>query len=462
MAFLEFAERRAPIEGRSRSREKSLRVEVLLGYPWWGAPGRRMRLDRGDARPVVLAHQFPWSPVPTPSPVSTPVERPFPRAALGVLALLGFTLISTETMPAGVLHQIASGMGTSEGVVGQFVSAYALGTVLLTVPAIALTRSWPRKRLLITGILAFLLANTVTALSGGVTLSLVSRFVAGGCSGTLWGMLAGYALRIAPPAAAGRALSLISVGAPVGIAFGTPLGTWLGTTFGWRWSFAGLSVLAVVVLVLVVAVVPAADGQSTASHRPASQVVRIPAVALTLVVIVLWMLGNTTTYTYIAPFLRAGGSTVPLEGLLLVFGLASIVGIALTAALIDRAPRALVLGCAGAFALSGVVLVLFPHSPVVVHGAVAVWGVAFGGASPQLQRPLAAAGGEDADVANSFLPVAFNVAIFAAGVLGALVLASGGDRLLPLAMTVGGGAAFAVLVLGLRTVYPQHAPARTA
>lgn len=400
--------------------------------------------------------------MPTPSTgAAAPVPR-FPVAALSVLALLGFLLISTETMPAGVLPQIAAGMATSEGVVGQFVSAYALGTILLTVPAIALTRSWPRKRLLVAGILAFLVANTVTALSVDVAVSLVSRFVAGGCSGMLWGMLAGYALRISPPTSAGRALSLISVGAPVGIAFGTPLGTWLGTTFDWRWSFGGLSLLTLVLLGLVMTLVPDAAGQSATSRRPMAQVVRIPGVAVALVVIVAWMLGNSTTYTYIAPYLRAGGSGASLESLLLVFGVASIAGIALTAAAVDRSPRLLVLACSGGFALSGAVLVLFPSSPWAVHAAVVVWGVTFGGASPQLQRPLAAAGGQDADVANSFLPVAFNLAIFGAGVLGALVLGTGGDRLLPLSMTVFGGLAFAVLALTSRILYPRTSRAAAA
>jgi len=387
---------------------------------------------------------------------ATPSQR-FPVAALSVLALTGFLLISTETMPAGVLPQTAAGLGTSEALVGQFVSAYALGTIVVTVPAVALTRRWPRKPLLVVALVAFLVANTATALSSDVALSLVARFVAGGCSGLLWAMMAGYAIRIAPPATAGRALSLIAVGAPVGIAFGTPLGAWLGAALDWRWAFGGLSVLALLVLVLVAVLVPAAAGQdAAAAHRPARQVLRIPAVALVLAAIVAWMLGNSTAYTYVAPFVRAGGSGVSLGPLLLTFGLASIAGIALTAALVDIRPRVLSLGCTGAFALAGAALVLLPTSAPAVYGAVAVWGVAFGGASPQLQRPLAAVGGEDADVANSFLPVAFNLAIFGAGVLGAVVLGAGGARWLPLALTVFGGAAFAVLAVGSRTIWPAR------
>jgi predicted MFS family arabinose efflux permease len=74
-----------------------------------------------------------------------PPRDRLPLPSLLVFALLGFLLISTETMPAGILPQIATGMQTSEGMAGQLVSAYALGTVIVTIPAIVLTRGYRRK-----------------------------------------------------------------------------------------------------------------------------------------------------------------------------------------------------------------------------------------------------------------------------------------------------------------------------
>ncbi len=373
-----------------------------------------------------------------------------------MFALLGFLLISTETMPAGVLPQIAAGLRTSEGMAGQLVTAYALGTVLVTIPAIVLTRGFRRKPLFLVGIICFLLANTVTAVSPYVTLSLAARFVAGGLSGMLWGMLAGYTVKITPPALTGRALSLVAGGAPVGIAFGTPLGTWLGVTFGWRWSFGGLGILTAVVLVLALFLVPDAPGQQATARLPLGRVFRIPGVAPILFVIFAWMLGNSTTYTYIAPFLNAAGSGVSIEVLLVVFGIASIGGIALTAALVDRRPRTLVVGCLAGFAVSGVVLFVGHESPVAVYAAMALWGLTFGGASPQLQRPLSAVSGEDADVANSFLPVAFNLAIFAAGILGAVVLDTAGALALPLTISAFGIVGLLVIVGFRGSVYPTR------
>ncbi len=383
----------------------------------------------------------------------TPTPTRLPLAALLVLAATGFVLIGAETMPAGLLPQIAAGLSTSEGTVGLLVSAYALGTVVVTVPAITLTRGFDRKPLLLVGVAGLLLANTVTAFSDSVPLSLATRFLAGAFSGMLWGMLATYGRRISPPASAGRSLAIVSTGAPVGIAFGTPLGSWLGTTFDWRWSFGGLSIITAVVFVLVVLLVPNIAGQAPEHRKPLRAVTRIPGVGIILTVIAVWMLGHSTAYTYIAPFLRAAGSDAGVDLVLVVFGLASIAGIALTGALLDRFPQLLLHGTVILFTCAGVLLLLGNGSTPLIFVAVALWGVAFGGAPAQLQSALTISGGPDADVANSFLPVAFNIAIFAAGILGAGVLAAGGGFAPTLVMVVLGVAALALTVLGRRTAF---------
>ena len=176
------------------------------------------------------------------------------------MALTGFLLIATETMPAGLLPQIAAGLATTQATVGQLVSAYALGTIVATIPLIARTQAIRRKPVFRSSVLGFLLANTITALSGSIALSLAGRFVAGAFSGLAWAMMAGYARRIAVPENAGRALAIASLGTPLGLALGTPLGSWVGATLGWRWSFGALSILPLLTLTLTLALVPDAAG----------------------------------------------------------------------------------------------------------------------------------------------------------------------------------------------------------
>lgn len=380
-------------------------------------------------------------------------DRRLPVLALISLALIGFILLAMETMPAGLLPDIASGMDISEGTVGLFVSAYALGTVFVTIPAISLTRGFRRKPLLLISVAGLVVANAVTAVSPDVVVSLISRFIAGSFSGVIWGMLAAYAIRISPPARSGLALSIMSIGAPLGFAFGTPLGAFIGGLTDWRWSFAGLSILGLLIGLVILACVPDAPGLPATTRLPLREVVALRGVPIVLIVIAVWMLAHSTIYTYVAPYLRVTGTGITPDLMLLVYGVASLGGVALVGVFLDRHPRPLLHLSALAFSAAGVVLLVGHTSAVAVLVAAVLWGISFGGMAPQLQNALTHAGGDNADIANSFLPVAFNLAIFGAGILGALLLTVADGLILPAAMTVLGVFALALTVLGRRSAF---------
>lgn len=88
--------------------------------------------------------------------------------------------------------------------------------------------------------------------------------------------------------------------------------------------------------------------------------------------------------------------------------------------------------------------------------ATVLWGIMFGGAAAQLQAALTTTGGADSDVANSFLPVAFNLAIFTAGILGAALLTNFSGLVLAVVMIVAGLAALMLTIYGLRTAFPAR------
>ena len=78
------------------------------------------------------------------------------------------------------------------------------------------------------------------------------------------------------------------------------------------------------------------------------------------------------------------------------------------------------------FGLSAVALGLAADTPAVVYAAVAAWGLAFGGVPTLFQAALANTAGEAADVAQSMLVTAWNLAIAGGGVAGGLLLAQFG------------------------------------
>ncbi|MEG8119028.1 MFS transporter, partial [Xanthomonas hortorum] len=97
-------------------------------------------------------------------------------------------------------------------------------------------------------------------------------------------------------------------------------------------------------------------------------------------------------------------------------------GIWIVGVLIDRHLRALTLTSTLLFCAAALALGLAGTSPAIVYIAVGVWGLAFGGSATLFQTALAKSAGDEADVAQSMLVTAWNIAIAGGGLLGGVLL----------------------------------------
>ncbi len=269
-----------------------------------------------------------------------------PVGQLLAFTVAGFLAIMTENMPAGLLPQIGQGLGVSEAMAGQTVTLYALGSVVAAIPVIAATRSWNRRPLFLLAIAGLLIFNTLTAVSAHYGLTLVARFVAGMAAGVVWGLVAGYALRLAPPHLQGRAMAIVA------LSLGVPLGAWLGGLSDWRLVFWIMSAVALLLLAWVRLGVPDFLGQERHERLPVRKVFLIPGISPVLLVLFAWLLAHNILYTYVALFLGASGTKLRVELILLVFGVASVVGIWGTGVLVDRRLRGVTLISLAAFAIA--------------------------------------------------------------------------------------------------------------
>lgn len=358
------------------------------------------------------------------------IERDrLPVSALLALALAGFITILTEALPAGLLPQIGNSLSVSTASAGQLVTLYALGSLLAAIPLTVATQSLRRRPLLLTAISGFIVANTVTALSGDYLLTLAARFLAGVSAGLLWALIAGYAARMVQPSLKGRAISLAMVGTPLALSIGIPLGTFISELIGWRSCFMAISALSLLLMLWIVLSVPDFAAQPAAKRLPLSGVLRLPGVRSVLAATLIFVLAHNILYTYIAPFLQAVQMADRISTVLLVFGIASLLGIWLVGMTIDRWLRAGALLSALLFALAMVLLQWGGGSPAAIWFAVVLWGLAFGGAPSLFQTALAKAADDSADVAQSMLVTAWNIAIAGGGAAGAAILSGFGPAL---------------------------------
>ncbi|UVL07458.1 MFS transporter [Pseudomonas rhodesiae] len=367
-----------------------------------------------------------------------------PVGALLALAMTGFICIVTETLPAGLLPLISDGLAISPSMAGQMVTAYALGSVLAVIPMTIATRGWRRRNVLLLTIAGFLLFNSITALSSHYGVTLVARFFAGVAAGLAWSLLAGYARRMVAPQQQGRALALAMVGTPIALSLGVPLGTWLGGLLGWRTTFGLMSGVSLVLIGWVLVKVPDFAPQPAHQRLLLRKVLTTPGVRPVLAVVISWMLAHNILYTYIAPFVAPAGLAERVDLVLLVFGIAALAGIGVTARLVEPLLRNTVLVSLAAFAAVSVLLGLLGNVPQVIYLGVAVWGLSFGGAATLLQTALADAAGDGADVALSLNVVAWNSAIAGSGVVGGVLLDTWGVAAFAWAMLLLVGVAFAI------------------
>lgn len=353
------------------------------------------------------------------------------------LFIAAFAFGTTEFVIAGVLPQVAEGLGVSIPTAGYLISAYAIG-IAVGGPLLTLaTARLSRKTLLVGLAVAFTIGQVACALAPDFASMLVLRVVVAVAHGAYFGVAMVVAVSLVREDQRSMAVAFILAGLTVSNVVGVPAGTAIGNIWGWRatfWAMFGLGAAAIAAMLILL---PATAG---AARRPAGflnevQVLGRQQVWTSLILMLMLMIGQFVPYTYIAPLLMevTGLDENLVPWVLLINGIGSTVGVFLGGKLADWK---LMPSLVGLLALQAVVLtamyVASPY-PVPMILVIIVWGgINFAVGTPIQSRIL----GWTADapnLASALIPSGFNVGIAFAAFIGATLLNNGvGYRELPL------------------------------
>lgn len=258
-----------------------------------------------------------------------------------VLALGAFAVGTGTFIVTGLLGSVAVGFSVSLGAAGSLVTVFAITYALVSPVLVTLTGHVARRRLLVSSLALFCVANLAAALAPTFPLLLLARAASACGAAVCLPVASSVAAELAPPESKGRALSAVLGGTTVAWVVGIPLGTLVGDEFGWRASFALVAILALGAAAGVGVLLP--NVRSTASAGLASRmaVAARPPVFTTLAVTALCLTASFVALTYVRPLLEAltGFGTRGIGGMLLLFGLASIAGTVLGGLAADRRSR---------------------------------------------------------------------------------------------------------------------------
>lgn len=359
-----------------------------------------------------------------------------PVFQLGIIGAALFLSILTEALPAGFLHSLELSFHVSASEAGQWVTLYAIGSLLAAVPLTLATQHWSRKKLFLITLGGFAVANGITASVDSFVITLFARFIAGIFAGLLWALAAGYAGRMVTPSRQGRAITIVMLGVPLALSLGVPAGTFLGSIYGWRTMFYTMTLLALLLFVAGMLVLPEQSGTNHAEHFSVGKVVSIPGVKTILLATFIFSLGHNMMYTYISPYLTESLDTRYISTFLLIFGIMAVLSIVITGVFIDRHLRLLTLSGLFLFMVSSIILALFYKNIYFVMSGAFLWGLGFGGGATLFQTASARTSGKAADIAQSLMVTVWNIAIACGGLVGGVLLSWTGVLSLPVVLTV--------------------------
>ncbi|MGV9298777.1 MFS transporter [Amycolatopsis sp. NPDC003676] len=258
-------------------------------------------------------------------------------SAVYVLAAGIFAMVTSEFAVAGLMPQLAAGLGVDVAQIGYLITVFAVamavGGPVLT---LVLLRVRPKTALMVI-FAVFLAGNVLAALAATYSVMVVARVISGVASQAFFGIAISLCGQLVGERVRGRAIGVAMNGLMLGTLLGLPLATFAGGHFGWRaafWTITLLTVLAALLTQFQVRDAGPVHHRETVDLR----VFRRPKLILALVSSTLIIGATFSAFSFFTPILTqvSGFSpdTVPL--LLLGYGAATVVGNSIVGRLADR------------------------------------------------------------------------------------------------------------------------------
>jgi len=346
-------------------------------------------------------------------------------AAITSLTFGVFGLVTAEFLPASLLTPMAADVGVSVGAAGQAVTATAVVGAIAGLAAAIVTRGIDRRIVIwsLTGLL--IVSSVIAAIATNLTTLLFARVLLGIGLGAFWSMVAATAMRLVPPSALPKAMSLIFAGVSLATVSAAPIGAYLGNVMGWRFVFWLAALVGVATLIIQIAVLPRLPARGSPDIRTLFRLLGQPSIALVLGAIVVVISGHFAGFTYVRPFLEQIPklSVEAISLVLLAYGVGGFFGNFAGGAITARSAKASVIFGAFLIAAVGVSLLFLGASPIASAIAVGLWGFAFGALPVGFQTWLVRVAPEDeAESAGGLIVAAFQIAIASGAIFGGLLV----------------------------------------
>lgn len=352
-------------------------------------------------------------------------------AALWALTISAFGIGTTEFVIVGLLPTVAGDLGISIPSAGLLVSLYAIGVAIGAPVLTALTGKVPRKTLLISIMLLFVIGNGLASIAPGFITLVLARILTGFAHGVYFSIGSTIAASLVPEEKRATAISIMFAGLTLAIVTGVPLGTFIGQHFGWRATFIGVAILGMIGLLASMILVPKnLQNGKTASLQQQLKVLANKRLIFAFLMTAMGYGGTFVVFTYLSPVLQeiTGLKESLVTAILLIYGIAIALGNLIGGRVANKNPLKALLWM---FIAQGLVLFIFyftVHSVVLSIVTLFFLGALSFASVPGLQLLVVQIAEKELpgteDVASGINIAAFNIGIAIGSYTGGLIVTS--------------------------------------
>lgn len=358
--------------------------------------------------------------------MSTETELKTPASWTGVMAMAfgAFIFNTTEFIPIALLSDIGTSFAMPATDVGVMITVYAWIVALASLPLMLLTRRFERKKLLLGLFALFTAGHIVSVFAWSFPVLMISRISIAVTHAIFWSITASLVVRIAPLGKKHKALSLLVLGTTMAMVMGIPLGKLVSQYFGWRTSFALITVCAVATGLVMLKALPALPSQNTGSLSSLPVLAKRKNLMILFAFTTLIVTAHFTAYSYIEPFALkiAGFSPESTTLLLLCYGAAGFLGSFLFSRLFPKHPKTFFLAAISLIGLCMLLLLPLSGSTAGLNLLALFWGTGIICVSLAMQAKILNFAADATDVAMSIASGLYNVGIGGGALLGQILI----------------------------------------
>lgn len=328
-----------------------------------------------------------------------------------ILTLGVFSIINTEMGVIGILPMIAEQFAVNISTAGLLVSLFALG-VAIAGPIMPLLFSGVNRKgamILVLGI--FLLCNLVSVFTTSFNILLIARILPALFHPIYVSLAFSVASSSVSPSDAPRAVAKVMMGVSAGMVLGVPIVSYIASTTSLQIAMMFFALLSGLSLLATIFFIPSLPVKEKMSYGSQLNVLRSSNTWISLVGVVLINGAIFGVYSYISEYLGTvtGVSSQFISVLLLVYGLANIVGNVIAGKMLSENPIRFVVSFP--FLLSVVYLLLFFTGQFTTSAAllILVWGILSGAGANINQYWITSAAPDAPDFANGLFLSATNL-----------------------------------------------------